>query len=908
MPGKIIEVGIIGLLIYTPLAFGGMTELSITVFELVSSGLFIVWLLKMMTPRKRNLRHTGEREIFQHSFFSIIFFITLLVCLLVIFFQAIPIPAPFLKLLSPSTYRLYAEGAVNTGLTLPDWLPLSVCRRATEGELSKFLAYLMVFFLIIDTVQTRQQVKRLVYVILFVGFLEAFYGIIQFISGHHFIYFLKTTAWTHGTFVNKNHFAGYMEMVIALAFGVLFTRLEPGSSSRLKFGANPLREQYPKVFFLLVIVFMLICALLLSGSRGGLISFSIAIIFFALLVNSRRLLKKWIIIFLIFIPVAIGVTVIMNPDIIIPRVSTLLNWEADSSFQVRRELWKTAVHITQDFPLIGSGFGTFGNLNQRYRTFRDDLRHYLYSENDYAQLLAETGIVGLAFASLAGILFFSQIFRAWKQRHSRWTVAMTSGFLCAMFSIAIHSATDFNLHITSNALLFSVIAALCFVTVHLQKAEGRRQEAGGRRQKAEGRRQKAEGRRQKTEGRKTEKQKKRRRTREGQTFSSLVWIIPLLILSLLHLFRVAESYYAFTFYQSVAKDISSNAILAVQSDDVIHSLTRAVQHDRNNAEYYHALGKYSYQRYAEMSQAEISAATLKESFNQAETWLQQAVMLDPANPWYYYELGRLSSLREDCRSGIDSCSTARYFSAVLQNAPNELFLRKAVGLWFYYYDQDTAHRLLREIMAGDNRKISENPGVTKKFSKFLYDIRLDYDSDREFARFNAGNSETCKAHSSLLYASNEAKIEIGNDDGSPEWRTRVFSPSDRVKKVLCLPANLDPYNEAALKIFMNHGGNRNLIVQISVDDHLIKTFEQSVSRSAKWHDIPFDKSLLEGKSKINVYIRVNQASETANFLQIWGDQNPPTTQSFFNFNTTKDLSSAEGLQTGEYMIRLVLKT
>jgi hypothetical protein len=106
---------------------------------------------------------------------------------------------------------------------------------------------------------------------------------------------------------------------------------------------------------------------------------------------------------------------------------------------------------------------------------------------------------------------------------------------------------------------------------------------------------------------------------------------------------------------------------------------------------------------------------------------------------------------------------------------------------------------------------------------------------------------------------------------------------------------------------MNNGGNRHFSVQVSIDDHQIAEYQRTVPRAANWHEIPFDITLLRGKTKITVYIRVLGASKAGNYLQIGGDQDTPTTHSVFNVQTTNDLSPEEGVQTGEYMIRLVLR-
>ncbi len=296
-----------------------------------------------------------------------------------------------------------------------------------------------------------------------------------------------------------------------------------------------------------------------------------------------------------------------------------------------------------------------------------------------------------------------------------------------------------------------------------------------------------------------------------------------------------------------------------------------------------------------------------QNLHEAASWLRKAGALDPADPWYFYELGRLSHTRDAClaqqENRSDRCPAARYFLTALHNAPNNMFLREAVGRWFYDYDRDTAHQLLRKIIARETIIMPEHPEISHKYSKFLYDIHLDYESDREAKHL----LHRAALPNVLRHSPGNQEIELGNDDGTVEWSTRLGSETLRVKKIISLPGNLEKYDSAALKVYMNNGGNEDFIARIGIDDQLIKTYEQTVSRTAQWYEIPFDTSLLQGKSSINVYIRVTDVSAAGNYLQIWGDQDTPTAQSVFNFNTTDDLSFDKGIQTGEYMIRLVLK-
>jgi O-antigen ligase len=688
MYDKIIEIGIIVLLVYTPLAFGGVTQPSITFLEIVSGVLLLVWLAKRTSQRRNIPQKTEHFPVMIYGFF------------VVIVLQCVPLPGSFVKMLSPATYQSYHEGTVYTGLPFPNWLPLSVCSQATEEELYKYLAYGIIFFMIVQTIRTRRQVNRLVFSILAVGLLEALYGFTKFLRIAS-----KSGVWVHGTFVNKNHFAGYMEMVILLALGVFFTRFETPGSAHLKLSVDAIREKYPKAFLMLLGILIMISAQVLSGSRGGISSLSFGILCFALLASSRRLLRRWVVILLFFLPIVVGATALMSPNILVQALKRFTGLQFEQSFLFRWELWKSAAHIFRDFPIIGSGLGTFTHLGQRYRTFREQLQHYQYAENDYLQFLAESGIIGMSLLLISAWMFLSATFVLWKQRHSRWTVALSAGGMSALFSIVIHSVTDFNLHIPSNALLFTVVAALSSVTVHI-KDEGKRRKVKCEREGKDGEWRMAKGEREETEGRRQEAED----YIQHSTFN--IQHLMLFVFVCFYLFRVSESFYAFEQYQRVADVISAEQPLvpdAKQDQSVISHLTNAIRHDRNNAEYVYALGSYLYQRPTALQPTPGTPAEVSQ-FDEAERWLYKAVMLNPANPWYYYELGRLSDKRRDCQVAtsahfegglqLSSCPTTLYFSAALRNAPNEMFLRDVVKRWYSQYDPEGADRFLHQILEG----------------------------------------------------------------------------------------------------------------------------------------------------------------------------------------------------------------
>lgn len=904
MYGRIIEFGIIALLIVTPLAFGSVMPPAIALIEILSGILLMVLVAKNIANRQRHrsfsrtTSHNPPPLSKNHMFriFSPLFLITITVFLGFILFQLMPLPAILVKLLSPATYRLYAEAASTLTMAVPSWLSLSVCPRSTTAEFLKIFAYIAVFFLVINTVRRTKQVKRLLYVILSIGFFEAFYGLLQFVSGQYRIYSYQIhSAWVGGTFVNKNHFAGCMELIIPLGFGLLLTRFE-----KRKAMSYTLEEKYMKGIFVVFAIFVMLCGLFLSGSRGGIISFLIGTGCFILLTSTRQLLYGWVMILLLVLSLALGIFVAVNPEFISERLGTLAELESDQSFRVRWELWKSAFHIFQDYPFVGSGLGTYTNLFRKYKTFRWNL-DFNYPENDYVQLLAETGILGVGLTFLLGAVFLVRTLSAWKRQQSQQWVGISAGGLSAMLSLAVHSAVDFNLHIPSNALLFSVVAALTYISARMRQSRHPESTKTHHESSDTGTSQTLADTRHRSYHHHNE--------RRNSIFPGIV----IGLLALAHLLGSARMYAAFTHSQQAKNLLPSkqdNVVPLTRHNMILHHLRAAIRSDPQNAAYAFTLGSYLYQPPVMEHQAG--------GFDEAEHWLRKASMLDPANPWYPYEMGLLSYARGDCHDWDarhpnepwDTCLVSRYLLAALANAPKNTFLRQAVGRWYAFDDRATAVTLIRRLLADDNPDVPIDRTILDEFSEFLYDLGMDYESDQERRRAVRPTATERSQPSCQLSIISQAPglhhIELGNDDGSAEWSTRLNANTMRVKKVICLPETLEPYNTAMLRIFLNHAGNPDFTMQVALDDQPVKALPPLPAK-AQWYEIPLELSLLAGKTDISVYIRVSGASEARKALYIWGDQDTPMNQSVLDLNTTRDLSPDDGRQTGEYMIRLVLK-
>jgi len=128
-------------------------------------------------------------------------------------------------------------------------------------------------------------------------------------------------------------------------------------------------------------------------------------------------------------------------------------------------VWKDCIHIIKDFPLFGSGLGTFKYI---YPLYKENLKiavDYHYAHNDYIHLLVETGFIGFSCLMTGLIILFKDAMKFLKyntQTRNSYGYFITLGALTGIVSILVHSLADFNLHIPSNALYFTTMIGIIY--------------------------------------------------------------------------------------------------------------------------------------------------------------------------------------------------------------------------------------------------------------------------------------------------------------------------------------------------------------------------------------------------------------------------------------------------------------
>src|SRR5437764_370495 len=331
---------------------------------------------------------------------------------------------------------------------------------STRMELLLLVSDLIVLFVAVQAFRTLKDWRGFIWFGMFFGFLVSLFAILQHLTSNGKLYWFREISsggLPFGPYVNRNHFAGFVEVILPMA-------LVPLVLGRVR------RERRPVVGLFAVLP---IGALFLSASRGGILSFGVELGALALVMIHRRTMGKQWLAGVAVLLVALLLVSWLGVGQILERLSSvqLLEVTAGKRASMRKDTWR----IFLDHSFAGTGLGTLQIVYPPYETLYDG-KVVNHTHNDYLEALAETGILGgLCCAWFLGALARRSLLRLRQQDGSFAGALQLSGFV-ACSGLLVHSLVDFNLHIPSNLLLFLLMAHLA--TADIQQAPPSRHRSG----------------------------------------------------------------------------------------------------------------------------------------------------------------------------------------------------------------------------------------------------------------------------------------------------------------------------------------------------------------------------------------------------------------------------------------------
>ena len=292
---------------------------------------------------------------------------------------------------------------------------------------------------------SADRIERAATILFWFGFGLSVFAVIQNFTGTRNLYWIRESPVIgfFGPFVNKNHFAGLIEILLPLGLGPLLTGTVP-------------RDRRMMMIFVAVVMFGSVA---LSRSRGGMLVVVAQVgVLIAMTVMTRRPATSnrhrapaFLSVLLVAV-LAAAVVGWLGAGTIGESFSSLPSEMVSRTETSRLEIWKATASLIGAHPLTGSGIGAYGTAILPHWT-STEYTTLLYAHNDYLQVVADAGIPGALLAILlVGVVgvALSRSFRITEP--GLRGVAFGAGVGC--IGLLIHSVVDFNLQIPSNAVAF----------------------------------------------------------------------------------------------------------------------------------------------------------------------------------------------------------------------------------------------------------------------------------------------------------------------------------------------------------------------------------------------------------------------------------------------------------------------
>jgi O-antigen ligase len=391
--------------------------------------------------------------------------IALLALACVVMVQLIPLPAVWLSRVSPATDAvarqfdlMYATSQATTGATRH---PMSIAPAATMKGLAFFVA-LSVFLAGATAMMARVRVKWLIRRIAGLGLAIALFGIVQRGTFNGKLYWvwtpINTAGNAFGSFVNRNHFAGWMLMAAALTAGYVCSLMVPQHgprrhlSWRQRIGSMSSSDAN-RLLFASCALAVMVLSIVWTLSRSGISAFAVATFLLTTLVSARfRGGRRIITVTFLLVVVAFALSW--------KGLDTVYDWFSHTStLEWRFELWRDTLAIVRDFRWFGTGLNTYGISTLVY-PMSDPSRHAMEAHSDYVQILSEGGIVLAAAAAFAVLQVGRAIRAAFVEPQTASLYWVRTGATLGLIAMAIQELTDFSLQMPGNAVLFVLLAAI----------------------------------------------------------------------------------------------------------------------------------------------------------------------------------------------------------------------------------------------------------------------------------------------------------------------------------------------------------------------------------------------------------------------------------------------------------------
>lgn len=358
--------------------------------------------------------------------------------------QIAPLPEGLVAALSPESLRVWNEAASVLALfDRPAPSPrISIVPWETAQQTILIAAWLALFLAVVIVGRERPRTPPVLLSSL------ALCGVIHAIHGTMLVRLGRDTELfgdrAHGTFINPNHFASFLNLCLAAAFALLLVEVLYLLTGHRPRRISPARV-VARVFLTATAVLVIGAGVLMSQSRGGIFSAAVLLVLMttATMFHPRvRTRRRSVIVGFVVATLIVGAGAI-----VISSPSTLYRFlsvdPTDPDSDARTYYWQTSIPAIEKYPLVGSGLGTFRESYRRVQPVDERGGYISHAHNDPLELLVTGGAVGFLLG-LAGFLSTVWILtRAWWREAHRDQSVWILGGVAGVVAVTLHSLIEF---------------------------------------------------------------------------------------------------------------------------------------------------------------------------------------------------------------------------------------------------------------------------------------------------------------------------------------------------------------------------------------------------------------------------------------------------------------------------------
>lgn len=434
----------------SPLPLGSNRPLPLALLEV---SIFLLLFLAMLDWRRHGAPNGSKRP-------ALRFYIWLgLVWLSYHLVQIVPMPPPLVAYLNPDSQDAYDLAEFGASAVIHS---LSVDRYESLGALIQSASYLAVFAMAFIWGTSVRRALLILRVLLVIGLGEVCYGVLSEVmaDGQYSLGAVnKNYLALEGTYVNPNHLAGFLELAIGSCLGLLVFEVH-----RHPRDEGLLRPLHSRAFLWTSLV-VLIAGLLLTASRGGIIAMIVCslVLVFPPMLRGRLIpaLTRKSLVGGLVVSILIGLLAFNG---LAEKLATKANEVG------RLDVWQSSITTLANYPLFGSGAGTFAVAAQPYKPRELGETRLGHAHNDYLEFLVEYGLLGGGILLVMLLKLIRSLGTVYKFDASRGGSTVLWGASIGVVSILLHGVVDFNLQIPANALWFCTLAAV--IIAQASRAEG----------------------------------------------------------------------------------------------------------------------------------------------------------------------------------------------------------------------------------------------------------------------------------------------------------------------------------------------------------------------------------------------------------------------------------------------------